>query len=57
MINKHDDFWTLEAAAAIIKAVNAANNGDAKNLAKFNNGINNAFVKIEEGKAKGGHNA
>tara|TARA_R100000654_G_scaffold64189_1_gene91668 strand:- start:396 stop:554 length:159 start_codon:yes stop_codon:yes gene_type:complete len=52
MINKHDDFWTLEAAAAIIKAVNAANNGDAKDLAKFNNAINNAFVKIEEEKAK-----
>lgn len=52
MINKHDDFWTLSAATAIIKAVNAANAGDAKELAKANNGINYAFAKIVEDRNK-----
>lgn len=52
MINKNDDFWTLSAAAAIIKAVNAANAGDAKELQKANNGINHAFSKIVKSKGE-----
>ena len=50
MINKKDDFWTLSGAESIIKAVNAANAGDANKLAKANNGINYAFKKIIEAK-------
>ena len=50
MINKHDDFWTLEAAAAIIKAVNAANAGDTAKLTQANSSINYSFKKIIQNK-------
>ena len=46
-MNMNDDFWTLKAAEAIIRAVNAAHDGDADALKKANNGIAYASAKIK----------
>jgi len=46
MFNRKDDFWMFEAAASIIKAVNAANEGDAKKLKQSLNGFKHAQEKI-----------
>ena len=47
-MNEKNDFWTLVAAKAVIKAVNAAHAGDAKKLDQANASINQAFKKIRK---------
>ena len=46
------DFWTLEAAKSVIRAVNAAHDGDADALKKANNGIEHASEKIKAQRRK-----
>ena len=45
------DFWTYEAAKSVIRAVNAARDGDADALKKANNGIAYASSKIKAQRA------
>ena len=51
-MDANKDFWTLKAAETIIRAVNAAHDGDADALKKANNGIKNASEKIKAQKRK-----
>lgn len=46
------DFWMLEAAEAIIKAINAANEGDVKNTHRYQQAANNAISKHKAQKGK-----
>jgi len=46
-MDANKDFWTLKAAETIIRAVNAAHDGDADALKKANNGIAYACSKIK----------